>query len=80
MHYQRPNCLCLYIRFLRHTEAQSGPSVEQENVILYRSYQVDIVQKNTTSLCRLSPGQLVALATDVAEGLSYMEARGYVHK
>ena len=30
--------------------------------------------------CRLSPGQLVALATDVADGLSYMEASGYLHK
>ena len=31
-------------------------------------------------VCRLSPGQLVGLATDAASGLSYMEAMGYVHR
>ena len=33
-----------------------------------------------TVVCRLSPAQLVAMATDVASGLSYMESMSYVHK
>ena len=30
--------------------------------------------------CRLSSAQLVAMATDVSSGLSYMELKGYVHQ